>query len=447
MNNKIDLFYKILKSVIIVIAILVAIKKQSDGLNFSETFFIYILPILMVYLIVVFFSFVDSQEIKAIGLITFISIILTVLSYETFITYKILDKSSNQKNAAKINKLEYDPKNIVNYLSDLNQTTKAFPFFRINLEYFEDKELMPLGFIPNVLTVGSKESGNFYTYKTDRYGFNNPDTIWDIEGKSILLIGDSFTLGTLPNEKNFADILRKKYKKVINLGIGGNGPLKNYATLTEFIKISNAEYVFWLNFDGNDFEDLNEEINSKILKKYYEDFKFSQNLTLETKKIEELLKLYYEENVEKFNKEQLKSTFSKIVNFYRIIDILKLSNLRKTVGLTRNSSIEKIDYTIFYELIYKADLLSKQNEAKFFFINIPSAYNFSSKENELKSFERFKKIKKNLIKEKISYLDFDNELTNDSFQDFFMYGRNGGHLSEYGNKILGNIIIEDVLNQ
>ena len=72
-------------------------------------------------------SFIKSKETKIIGLITFFSVFLTFL-FETFITFKIIDKKSNQERAAKINQLEYNPQNIVDFLSELNSSTKAFPF-------------------------------------------------------------------------------------------------------------------------------------------------------------------------------------------------------------------------------------------------------------------------------------------------------------------------------
>ena len=447
MDNKLDITLKVLKFFVILLIIFVGIKKQLEGLSLSETFFFYIFPFLAIYFFLSFLIYIKSREKKIMGLITFFSILFSLLTFEAFITYKILDKKTNQKIAAKTNNIKYESKNIISYLSDLNKTVTAFPFFRANLKYFDDKDLIPLGFFPNTITVGSKESGAFYTYKTDRYGFNNPDDVWDIEGKSILLIGDSFTLGTLPNKRNFADIIRKKYTKLINLGIGGNGPLKNYATLVEFIKISNPEYIFWLNYDGNDFEDLNEEIDSNILKKYIGDETFSQNLAFKSPEVEKLLKLYYYRNIEKFYKNKSKTTISRILNKNRIIDIVKLSNIRKLLGLTRSNSIENINYEIFYKLIFKASELSKQFESKFYFVNIPSAYSFSSKQNRLNTSERFNKIQRKLTEEKIKYLNFDEKLNRENFEDFFMYGKNGGHLSELGNKILGEQMIDKIINQ
>ena len=447
MNENLRTIFNIIKYLIFFLAVLVTIKKQLDGLNLLDTFLFYTLPILIIFSIILGMSFIKSKETKIIGLITFFSVFLTFLSYETFITFKIIDKKSNQERAAKINQLEYNPQNIVDFLSELNSSTKAFPFFRIDPDYFDSKELMPLGFIPNTITVGSKESGQFYTYKTDRYGFNNPDNVWDLEGKSVLLIGDSFTLGTLPNEKNFPDIIRKKFGKVINLGIGGNGTLKNYATLLEYIEVSNPKYIFYLNSDANDYEDLNEEKSSKFLSKYLDDKKFTQNLISKDNEIEKIFVNYFDENFEKFKEEAQKSSISRMMNKNKVYDIIKLTNIRKILGITRSNSVEKHDWELFHKLISNSAKLAEQRKINFFFINIPYAYDFSSKENNLNSSKRFKKIQKRITEADISYLNFEEKFNRENFEDFFMYGRNGGHLSEYGNKILAQIIINEIINQ
>ena len=55
-------------------------------------------------------------------------------------------------------------------------------------------------------------------------------------------------------------------KSVLNLGYGGNGPLIEYATLREYLS-SNVK-VIWIYFEGNDLNDLNNEIKNKILNSY-----------------------------------------------------------------------------------------------------------------------------------------------------------------------------------
>ena len=103
------------------------------------------------------------------------------------------------------------------------------------------------------------------------FGFNNPNQEWN-KKNGILLLGDSFTAGECVYEKdNIAGNLRQKIndKKIINLGMGGNGPLSNYATLKEYFLKVNPKVVFWFHYEGNDFDDLKKELDNKILKNIY----------------------------------------------------------------------------------------------------------------------------------------------------------------------------------
>ena len=43
----------------------------------------------------------------------------------------------------------------------------------------DGEEVIPLGAVPNSEIVVYNECGYFMQYKSDRYGFNNPDAIWD----------------------------------------------------------------------------------------------------------------------------------------------------------------------------------------------------------------------------------------------------------------------------
>ena len=67
--------------------------------------------------------------------------------------------------------------------------------------------------------------------KTDRYGFNNNDKVYDKSNK-VVLVGDSFTHGACVNEgDDIAGLLRKKGINAINMEMGGNSELSKLATL------------------------------------------------------------------------------------------------------------------------------------------------------------------------------------------------------------------------
>ena len=88
--------------------------------------------------------------------------------------------------------------------------------------------------------------GYYSFYKSDRFGFNNPDYEWDKKSLKYILIGDSFTHGACVNRPNdIASVLRNlSGESVLNLGYSGNGPLLEFATLREYLK-PNIENIIW----------------------------------------------------------------------------------------------------------------------------------------------------------------------------------------------------------
>ena len=57
-------------------------------------------------------------------------------------------------------------------------------------------------------------------------------------------------------------------KNIINIGYGGNGPLKDYAALREYLDVRKVKNIIWL-FYSNDINDLNSEIKNKNSKKIF----------------------------------------------------------------------------------------------------------------------------------------------------------------------------------
>ena len=105
-----------------------------------------------------------------------------------------------------------------------------------------------------------------------------------------------------PND--IASILRKlSNKAVINLGYGSNGPIIEYAALREYYP-KNTKKILWLYSEINDLFDINEELKNKVLKNYFDNEKFTQNLKTKQDLIDEIVlnKIYLERNVKtKFN--------------------------------------------------------------------------------------------------------------------------------------------------
>ena len=138
-------------------------------------------------------------------------------------------------------------------------------------KYFDTKNnfFLPLSGISNKKTILCNENGYWATYKSDNFGFNNPQNQWENTNKKIILIGDSFVHGSCVNQGfDIASNLRKKNLDVLNLGMGGNGSLLNYAILKEYINYINSDRIFWFYFEGNDNDELIKEKKDKYLLNY-----------------------------------------------------------------------------------------------------------------------------------------------------------------------------------
>ena len=79
------------------------------------------------------------------------------------------------------------------------------------------------------------------------------------------LLGDSFTEGySVNSNENIEHFLSKNFQQVINMGKSGNGTLLEYATLIEYAKFYEPEYLIIL-YCQNDIINLRNELGSPIL--------------------------------------------------------------------------------------------------------------------------------------------------------------------------------------
>lgn len=148
--------------------------------------------------------------------------------------------------------------------------------------------ILPVAGISGKTTVLCNESGYYSIYTADEHGFNNPRGLLNAGALDIALIGDSFVHGFCvhPGE-DIAGQLRTAGLRVISLGMGGNGPLLELATLTEYAARNHPKIVLWLYFE-NDQPELLEEVRSPILRKYLRRG-FSQNLRKRQPEIDKIL--------------------------------------------------------------------------------------------------------------------------------------------------------------
>lgn len=192
----------------------------------------------------------------------------------------------------------------------------------------DGQPFLPLASVPEKVVVSCNETGQWQIYKTDRHGFNNPDWVWQAPRVSVAMVGDSFTHGScVPPRDNMAAVLRHSEGDVVNVGVGGFGPLSELAALTEYVAPLKPPVVLWGFFEGNDLNnDLPSERRAPILMKYFRDPGFSQDLIHKDAQVSQLLQGYLDRRlIEAMNR--VDGPYENLVYY------LSLNHLREAIGL------------------------------------------------------------------------------------------------------------------
>ncbi len=136
----------------------------------------------------------------------------------------------------------------------------------------DGRRILPLAAIANAESVYCNEGGRYLVFPSDEVGFNNPRGLWSKTEADIVLLGDSFAQGACvaPSE-GMGERLRTRTGTLVNLGMGGTGPLYQLAVLKEFGARFAPKNVIWLFFEGNDLHtNLAAEMNFTSLRRYLE---------------------------------------------------------------------------------------------------------------------------------------------------------------------------------
>ena len=269
----------------------------------------------------------------------------------------------------------------------------------------DNKELIfPLSSKSSTELILCYQNKKFYNYFSDRYGFNNPDYVWEKNELDYILLGDEYIEGDCQNS-NISNYLRDGTnnisKNIINLGKGGNGLLLSYATLLEYFpknkKTNNL--IFFIN--SNDLNSFKFEESSKILKKYLKP-NFSQNLKNNVISANSIYSKLLE-----YELDQFREVYEYNKNFTSIFkDILKL----KSISIIINKPIKKKKLAKIHEVILKrfdfifnqVKIISDRNNINFLVVILISKEELNGAIN----FEFRNQMINILKKNNINYYDF-----------------------------------------
>jgi len=319
---------------------------------------------------------------------------------------------------------------------------------KINLPF------LPLSSYSNERIYLCNETGEHSYYTSDRYGFNNPDVVWKKNSTDLLLLGDSFVAGSCinkNNENNFGDIFRNKSFNIVNLGLAGHGPLLEYATFIEYGKFLKPKKVLWFYYEGNDFDGLNIEKESTILKSYLNDK--SYDLKSKQKKINNLLykNEYSLNDLEEYEKNKIQKnirfcnlTFQKT---RQLIGFKELKNLifRVNTNLKKEKSFNEENFLIFEEIILKTKKEIDKWNGELVFIYLPKYSRYKEVFLNHDDYDNKKRILNLVNKNGIKTIDIHKgffQTQKDPLKFFPL--RKSGHYNKEGVKKISQFIFDNI---
>ncbi len=153
-----------------------------------------------------------------------------------------------------------------------------FPALHVTSSRKNGAGLFPVSGVSRAFTVYCNEDGHYSTYTSDERGFKNPSGLLSHPSPfDIAIVGDSFTNGACVDlDQDLASHIRRRLPLTVSLGMDGNGPLIELATMKEYIPTLRPKLVLWFYYD-NDLDDLEKELRDPVLRQYL-DPAYSQNL-------------------------------------------------------------------------------------------------------------------------------------------------------------------------
>jgi len=295
----------------------------------------------------------------------------------------------------------------------------------------DGKPLLPMASIPGTEVVSCNESGQWQIYVADRHGFNNDDRQWDTP-PVIGMLGDSFAHGScVSREQNMAAYLDKQFGGVLNLGVGGFGPMLELAALSEYLKPLKPPIVLWFFFEGNDLnEDLPHEYSAPVLQNYLHDADFSQDLMHRSGEVAVILRSYLDK--------KMTEAMNRVDGPYEnLIRYLSLDRLREAIGvgpvlIGYNFGDLDTEINQFREVIKAADQRVNSWGGRLYLVYLPESDRYLSEFGpSLIRQNIYQGVKNIALDEHIPFIDIAAAFARDS-SPATLYAYPGAHFSPRG---------------
>jgi hypothetical protein len=354
---------------------------------------------------------------------------------------------------------KFDTRSQIKVITDLRADgIEAWPSYFPG--YITDP-VYPLGGISLSTTVYSNESGDYMVYKSDEFGFNNPEGLHQTNQVSIALIGDSFTHGCCVGAgEDIGGRLREQGIQVLNLGMGENGPLEELAIFREFAAPLKPKVVLWLYYEENDLADLERELKNPILSQYLEPT-YSQQIKQQQPIVDQLIEEFIgnimvnrgrpskagerRRNFIKTSKDLNSYSRPSIHKKFVFTEFLSLASLRQRAQTLIENRTNPI-VPEFETIISHASKTVSDWNGQFYFVYLPEWHRFAEGRSRDEAFRGKKHILKLMEDLDVPVIDFLERLNQlDDPLTVFPFSRYGHYTAE-GYRLLADHIY-DRLNE
>ena len=415
--------YYLLFSIIIFLIFTYKVLNNFESINYNLKYLIIAVIMIMFSLL----SFFIVKKIKIYINIILLSTIATLYAFELYLSYKKI--ISNR--LSKITVIEEHKKKIDDEVVTVIPPSKQLK---------DNQKLFALSGISNTETVYCNEHGFYPIYKSDRYGFNNLDNLWDKKKIDYVLVGDSMVHGAcVENHSNISGNLTQiSNKNVLNLGMSGNSFLINYATLVEYVEKKKTERVIMFFTEENDLEGLNFEIENNILRKYFEDDNYSQNLKQKQSQLDKYLRGIFDKA---FEQEKINYKSNKIREWSYIFKLYKLRSL--TIDRIVEEEVSAPNtFQLFEKIVKKIKFHLKKKDIKFYVVYLPTYPNLKNPDHISVKYEKVMDI---LKRNEIETIDIYSNIIRGNENPKNIFALNGdGHFNRRGYRLISEIVYRKI---
>jgi hypothetical protein len=471
------MFFRILLGMAAVLVVMIAansVWKMDLYLQDLVSALLYLILPITVFLVLLGLQWAKAGS-RQLVTVNLIAAGIAVFSFEMYQLYRG-SPGEGAREAARQLGIAYDDRSWAEVVRDFRQTGRDVvpammpgPVLSTLAQLGQDAQRLPvlgIGGISNAKTVFCNEHGPFVSYQSDRYGFNNPDANWDSDGPHVVLIGDSFGQGVCVKQtETIAANLDRSFANVINLSMGGNGPLIQLATIVEYAVQMRPWLVVWLFTEANDLGNMLTNFRRSPALARYVVGNQAQGLMERQPEIDQYLRALSERIYQNRIKVDDAARQERAAHPYKqalqtTLSVMKLQRTRRTLRLDPTlvsgktvkpaalanfeNELSKDNINSFDRVIRKAKTLVEGQNGRMLFVYLPSRHRFHAGGQIVHHYEG---VRKQVIK-RVREADIDMVdllpamLEQGDPRD--LYYHPGSHLTVEGYRLVSDIIIQHV---